>query len=300
MPRDPLLPLRALLESGALRIVYVLGVARSNSTLVCRLLGQMLDGAVYEPAVPNSADPTAHFAGTILAAYRDAAASRSLPVTLAVKDLSLFVEPATAALIAAHAAHVVVTIREPVAAHRSLFTQFRQEFGPLQRLDAIVWHPFEAWWMFTGFLTMAPRLHSIARGALPGQRMGPAAAALAGWTLESWRRLDTQLAVIDPARLTVLDAAQSRRAPDAATAVLAGIARRLMPEGRAPFIEREAHSRMASRSKWAAEARHSSAIAPPPAGQATQAPTALEQAIAERTGLTYRALLDSQANPLKR
>ncbi len=63
-----------LVRSGELRFVYVLGLARSSSTIVCRLLGARLDGAVYEPATPAALGRRRHFARTILKAYDGARA----------------------------------------------------------------------------------------------------------------------------------------------------------------------------------------------------------------------------------
>ena len=69
MNSDPVARLFALVDSGALRFVYVLGMARSSSTILCKLLGASLDGAVYEPATPAKLDRRLHYADTILKAY---------------------------------------------------------------------------------------------------------------------------------------------------------------------------------------------------------------------------------------
>ncbi|MEO6396077.1 MAG: hypothetical protein ABIO40_09235 [Devosia sp.] len=298
MRRDPLSRLHTLLESGELRLVHVIGVARSNSTLVCRLLGQQLDGAVYEPAVPSSIDPATNFARVILRAYSRARRTRPVPIVLAVKDISLFLTETQMALIARHAAHVVFTIRDPASAHASLVRQLQHEFNFWQRVDATVRQPFESLWMFISFLHSLPKFANFARTALPGIKMGLYRAGMAGWSLISWDRLMAQFAAIDPTRITVLDAAEMRRQPEAAAAELGRIARRLMPAGRQPMIELAAHTRMAPRSKWAAEAR-ASAFIKPAASAVAPASEPLIRAIAARADPAYRALLDSAANPLR-
>ncbi|MEQ1770710.1 MAG: hypothetical protein ABL879_12815 [Devosia sp.] len=297
--RDPLLPLTRLLESGDLRLVYVLGVARSNTTLVVRLLGEQLDGAVYEPTVPATLDPVGHFAHTVLRAYRKARATRSGTVTLAVKDISLFIEPSVEAFIAERASHVVITVRDPAEAHASLVKQFRHEFGFWQRFDAVVRQPFEALFMFIAFLFLVPRYGNLARSALPDTSAGRYRMAMAGWSLESWNKLTRQVAAIPPGRLTVLDARQMRNEPALAAAALTAIARSLMPAGRKPMIEVAAHSRMSSRSKWAAEARASAGIKPTNASAPVEAPDDVAAAVAAKSMPQYRALIDSAANPLR-
>ena len=42
---DPVARLADLVAAGQLRFVYVLGLARSGSTIVCRMVGAALDGA---------------------------------------------------------------------------------------------------------------------------------------------------------------------------------------------------------------------------------------------------------------
>ena len=217
---------------------------------------------------------------------------------LAVKDVSLFLSPLQMALIARYGSHVVFTIRDPASAHLSLVSQFRHEFGFWQRVDAVVRHPFEALWMFISFLRTLPHFAATARAALPGVAMGRYRAAMAGWSLISWDRIAEQFAGIDPARISVLDAAQMRNAPAATAAELTRIARALMPEGRRPFIEIAAHSRMSRRSKWAAEARASAAIKPAASAPAP-ADEPLTAAIAARADPIWRALRDSRANPLR-
>jgi hypothetical protein len=297
--RDSLETLDGLISNGDLRLVYVIGIARSNSTVVCRLLGERLDGVVYEPAGPAALDPAGHYARVLMGAYRKARKTRAGPVTLVVKDISLFLDETLFAFIAKHAAHVVFTIRDPQSAHQSLVRQFAQEFKPLQRVEAVVNEPFEALWMAVNFAVQVPRLSRLADTAHPGFAAPWYRRAMGGWTIESWRRLAAQFAALDPSRVTVLDAGETRGSPKLATQALAGIAQALMPRGRTPMIEAAAHSRMYKRSSWAAEARTSTSIKPlaskgePPSAQP------FETALCEGVDLIYRALLGSATNPLR-
>jgi hypothetical protein len=251
--------------------------------------------------VPAALDPLGHYARVIMSAYRKARKTRPGPIRLAVKDISLFIDEPIFAFIARHAAHIVFTIRDPEEAHRSLVRQFGHEFKPLQRADAVINEPFEALWMAVNFAVQVPRLARVADTAHPGFAAPWYRRAMGGWSLESWRKLGAQFASLDPARVTVLDADEMRRAPKAATEALAAIGRRLMPQGRAPMVEIPAHSRMYRRSKWAAEARVSTAIKPA-AVKAAAAPASqpFEAQLCDGVAPIYRALLASSANPLRR
>ncbi|HWA19648.1 MAG TPA: hypothetical protein VG757_11705 [Devosia sp.] len=298
--RDSLETLSGLVAHGDLRLVYVIGIARSNSTVVCRLLGERLDGVVYEPAVPAAPDPLGHYARVIMNAYRKARKTRTGPVSLVVKDISLFIDESIFRFIARHAAHVVFTIRDPAGAHQSLVRQFGQEFRPLQRADAVINEPFEALWMALSFAAEVPRLARLADSAHPGYGAPWYRQAMGGWTVESWRRLGAQFAALDPARVTVLDAAEMREAPRIATEALATIAQALMPAGRTPMIEVAAHSRMYRRSKWAAEARRSTAIKPLASRDDAAPVKDFEAQICGGVAPIYRALLASPTNPLRK
>jgi hypothetical protein len=298
--RDSLKTLSDLIQHGDLRLVYVIGIARSNSTVVCRLLGERLDGVVYEPAVTAAPDPHGHYARVIMSAYRKARKTRSGPISLVVKDISLFLDDVLFDFVRRHAAHVVFTIRDPASAHESLVRQFAQEFMPLQRVEAVINEPFEALWMAVSFAVEAPRLARLADAAHPGFGLPWYRKAMAGWTLESWQKLAAQLAALDPSRVTMLDAREMRRAPTLATDALVAVAAALAPQGRAPMIEVAAHSRMYRRSKWASEARASTSIKPNSAAMEAAAPGPFEAQLFGGLEPVYRALLASPANPLRR
>ena len=226
----------------------MISIARSNSTLVCRLLGERLDGVVYEPAVPSAIDPLGHYARVIMQAYRKARKTRTGPVSLVVKDISLFISDEIFAFIARHAEHVVLTVRDPAEAHHSLVRQFSHEFKPLQRVDAIINEPFEALWMAVNFAVEVPRLSRLASATHPDSEAPWYRKAMAGWTIESWRRhWRRNMRRSTPSRVTILDAGEMRRAPETATAALVAIAEAVQPEGRLPMVEVAAHSRMYKR-----------------------------------------------------
>jgi hypothetical protein len=278
-----------LIRSGQLRFVYVLGLARSSSTIVCRVLGGRLDGAVYEPATPAALDRRRHFARTILSAYDRARArvGEGRPVALAIKDLSLFLDDPAFEAVAARASHIVFTVREPAAQFASLRRQLAHEFSPLERVDAVLRHPFEALWMAGYFLVYGRRFIAEARAALgPGP---PHRLAMAGWNLRSYANLERQMALFD-VPTTLLDADTLRRDPARAEALLAAIAAPLAPVGPRANVEIAAHSRMLPRSKWAAEALSSPGIsagdpAPPPAP-----PDPLDAALLARNTAAYQRI----------
>lgn len=267
---DPVARLAALCDSGTLRFVYVVGVARSNSTVVCRVLGQELDGAVYEPATPVAMHLRNHHARVILKAYDAARAGKpgSALVLLAIKDLSLFLDDETFAFVLKYAAHVVFTVRDPLTQYPSLVTQFKTEFGIRNRVDALVRWPLETclfgYYMLTlgaGYVARAARRFGV-------QFSKALQLPIVGWNLTSWgnivRQFDRAQETLGGDRITVLDAGLMRLMPDAATAALREIAQALKGgQGRtATPVELAGHSRMFPDSAWAGEARHSNAIKP--------------------------------------
>lgn len=292
--------LQRLVDTGQLRFIYVVGVARSASTIVARRLGAALDGAVYEPATPATPSIHRHFAGTILKAYERARArvDRDGPVGLAIKDLSLFLDEPLQAFVHRNAAHLVVTVRDPAAQQASLRRQLGKEFAPLQRVDAIVRHPFEALWMFTHFLRLGPHYAALAAESMAGHRGNWVQRAVAGWNIESWTRMERLLVGVDPSRLSVLDAAALRSDPAGAEATLAAIARAIAPMGARAGVEIAGHSRMLPRSAWAREALHSTGIAAAeprrdPARAST--PGDWEEALLAITEPAYRRILAAGA-----
>lgn len=210
--QDPFARLTALCGQGHLRFVYVVGVARSNSTVVCKVLGERLDGAVYEPATPNSAHLRNHYAKTILDAYEAARVGKAEtePVLLAIKDLSLFLDAEGLAFVLAHAEHVVFTVRDPLTQFPSLVNQFKHEFSIGQRLDALVRYPVEV--CFLGYYAAVLGAGFVADAARTfGFSLGKSLLlTVAGWNLKSWRNVTAQfeaaLARLGPDRVSVLDA----------------------------------------------------------------------------------------------
>jgi hypothetical protein len=302
--RDPVAILSRLVTTGALNFVYVIGVARSNSTLVCRILGAQLDGAVYEPAMPVALAPPRQWAAVIVSAYEQARLSRAAtgPVMLAIKDLSLFVDAEAFRLIAAHAAHIVFTIRDPVSQYISLKQQFRHEFTLAQRLDALFHYPAEVGWLTVllfrlgpGMVREAARVCGLSLADIPEL-------AVAGWNLRSWSAIARQFEAVAAAdrggRVTVIDAGRMRARPEAAMAVLNGLAGDLAGGRRGSSLEIAGHSRMLPRSRWAAEALSSMTIKPAAeAGPATPSPIALR--LDAVVNPIYRRLLESSVSALR-
>ncbi|HZY68438.1 MAG TPA: hypothetical protein VFE52_07615 [Devosia sp.] len=281
-----------LVETGELKFVYVLGLARSSSTIVCRMLGTALDGAVFEPATPVSPDRRGHYARTILRAFGKArkAIGSDRPVSLAIKDLSLFLDDPLFLETAAAASHVVFTVREPVAQYASLRRQLAGEFAFAQRVDAVLRHPFEALWMAWYFVLCGRSFIAETRAALPGTTAPLHRLATAGWNLRSFVNMERQIEKLGvPA--TVLDAGWLRQDPAGAEALLRRIAAPIARRGRRADVEVPGHSRMLPRSRWAAEAlasRHITAAtgrtAPPPA------PDAFDAALLARVAEPYRRI----------
>lgn len=290
MHSAPLGRLTGLIESGQLRFVYVIGVARSNSTILCRLLGAALDGAVYEPATPAALDRRRHFARTILRAYDEARRQigPNRPVALAIKDLSLFLDDPAFAGIVGQAAHVVFSVRHPVAQQASLKRQLAQEFSFFQRVDAVVRYPFEALWMAWYFLVYGRRFIREASAVLGPVSGRLARLAMAGWNIESWRNMEACIAALAPVPFTVVDADALRRDPRSAQLLLDEVAASIAPTGRRAAVEVAGHSRMLPRSKWAAEALTSRALKPPaPAPAGTPSPDAFDAALLTVTEAAY-------------
>lgn len=290
MNSDPVARLFALVDSGALRFVYVLGMARSSSTILCKLLGASLDGAVYEPATPAKLDRRLHYADTILKAYDDARATvgPERPVTLAIKDLSLFVDEPDFTALVARAAHVVFSVRHPVAQQASLKRQLAQEFSIPQRIDAIVNHPHEALWMAWYFLVYGRQFVREASDLLGYRVTRLHRLAMAGWNLRSWHNMEAQIAALGATPKTLVDADELRRDPAAAEAMLKSIADTIAPAGPRASIEVSGHSRMLPRSKWAAEALSSTGIRPTATTTtSTAAPDEFDTALLAITSAAY-------------
>lgn len=255
--------LTSLARSGALRLVYVIGVARSNSTVVCRLLGQRLDGAVYEPAMPVTRTPLLHWAEIILSAYEQARATRpgSAPVALAVKDLSLFVSEPIFQFVRAHAAEIVLTIRDPLHQFPSLVNQMKHEFSVRNRIDAVLRNPIEVGWLAWYMLKLAPGWVRATQQLNGRNPLEIPLAAIGGWNLKSWSNIARHAAELGD-RVTILDAGLMRAFPDEASAILQAIAHRVAPHSPGSNLEIAAHTRMLPRSKWANEALASTTIKP--------------------------------------
>ncbi|WP_035872521.1 hypothetical protein [Cucumibacter marinus] len=262
--------LQSLVTSGRLRIAYVLAVPRSNSTLVCRLLGARLDGAVYEPAMPNSRDPMEHYGRTILTAYEQARAriEEDRPVTLVVKDLDGFIEQGHLDFIAENAHEVIFTIRDPGPQHLSLVNQFIHEFSPLQRLYAHTRYPVEHFWFTIHTLSWVKRYWRLAGRELGNIWRHPWRAAVAGFNFSSWRNqsnhLETLRERLGKDRITIFDAGVMRLMPKETEQMIDDIAHRLSNHAHPPgeILEVAGHSRMKRGSKWAAEARSAHAVKP--------------------------------------
>ncbi len=294
--------LSRLVESGQLRFVYVIGVARSSSTILCKMLGAALDGAVYEPATPAAFNRQRHFAATILKAYDRARRQigPGRPVALAIKDLSLFVDDPAFVSIMTRAAHVVFSIRHPVAQQASLKRQLAQEFSPLQRVDAVLRYPFEALWMAWYFLIYGRRFVREASALLGYAFVRLPRLAMAGWNLESWRNMEAQIEALGAVPITVLDADELRRNPQATETLLAAIAASIAPAGQRSAIEVPGHSRMLPRSKWAAEALASDGIKPAESPTPVPSPDSFDTTLLAVTEAAYgrvlRAGIDRLAN----
>ena len=291
--------LERLARDGDIRLGYVIGPARTNSTVVARLFGRHADAVIYEPALPVSPIGREHYARTLLAAYRRLRRQVvGRPVDLVVKDLSLFVDPGMLDFIDEHAARVVVTIREPAAQHASLVRQMRHEFSIPQRIDALMRYPVEVTMLLLAWIRLGPQFGRTAKRVLGPGVMGPAGRAIAGWNIESWQKLEAQLQRLScrTDRCTILDASQMRQAPDAAAAVLDDLAQQMGFCSKGTPLEIAAHSRMRPRSAWAQQALRSVRIEPQ-----SKLPTPVPPLPAPLTAALapiYRQLLADPRNPL--
>lgn len=286
-----------LVGAGQLRFVYVLGLARSGSTIVCRTIGAGLDGAVYEPATPARLDRGRHYAKTILKAYDEARrqVGNDRPIALAIKDLSLFIDDRRFLATLAQAAHLVVTVREPAAQQASLKALLAHEFSLWQRIEIIFRHPYEALGMAWYFLVYGRQFVREASllfgyGLLKMHRL-----AMAGWNLRSWRNLEAQLAGLCDMPVSVLDADAMRRDPADTEARLRRIASSVAPSGAPAHVEIAGHCRMLQRSKWAAEALSSTGIKAASGDQPKRPPPdALDSQLLAITEAAYKRVLGMQ------
>lgn len=271
---DPFAAIERLADEGALRVVYVLGVPRSNSTIVCRLIGEHLDGAVYEPALPNTGNPARHYAETILDAYDSAREhiGDGRPVALAIKDLDGFVTDRMFAFALDAAEHIVFTTRDPLMQHASLSRRFVDEFAPKHRFVTSLRHPVEEHHFLWNTVGLLPRFWRLTRNEL-GRGRQMLRAAVAGFNYLSWRAQASHLAAarrrLGSESVTIMDAALMRLDPDVTVAELAAIAEsaRDVPAEPAPAGlpgggEHAGHTRMTTESHWAREALASNSIKP--------------------------------------
>lgn len=261
MPQPSLRELESLVGRGELKFVYVFGVPRANTTVLCRLLGRRLHGAVYEPALPNSAFPGAAYPRKILSAYRAVRANlpHGEPVTLAIKDMSALMGPAERDFALEHAAHAVFAIREPALQHSSYSRQMLAEFTARNRVRAFAITPWESLMYGVHFSRRWPRYRRLAR-----ERLGLGWSAFrrmtaSGANLEFWDALAAHFAEANRRlpieRISVIDAGLSRLLPEAAEAELDAIVAPIAPAQRlvAP-LDFAGHTLMKTESAWAAEA----------------------------------------------
>ncbi|HUV32131.1 MAG TPA: hypothetical protein VMW31_01050 [Devosiaceae bacterium] len=270
---DPLAALCDLAAAGRLRLVYVLGVPRSNTTIVCRLLGRRLDGAVYEPAMPSARTPLRHYARAIKSVYAAARAAipDDRPVVLAVKDLDGFLNDEMFGFALAASCHMVFTTRDPALQYLSLERQFAKEFSPLHRVRSSLRHPVEQHWFFMHALRWLPRFWRLARAELGGG-LNPLRTAVAGFGYSSWRlqagHIARARAALGAESMTIFDAGLMRLFPaeanSALDAIAAACARSALGTELSDIgpLELESHSRMAANSHWARQARAGGGIAP--------------------------------------
>lgn len=297
--------IKMLADSGELRLVYVLGVPRSNSTVVCRLIGERLDGIVYEPAMPSSASPLRHYARLIRQAYDVAKAKTGdRGVVLAVKDLDGFVTDEMFDFILAAAEHIVFTIRDPAAQHPSLSRQFVEEFSLLYRIRSTLRHPIEQNFFLWHMTNWMPRFWQMAHEEL-GSGQQPLRAAVAGFNYASWRaqarHIESARRVLGEEGVTILDAGLSRLFPQETGEELAGIARSAGGGGAGSATEIAGHSRMERDSHWAGEARAGGKLKPLGGSDGTPFSDPDANEFARRVSATlYPQYLESFYDPLHR
>lgn len=267
LPRPELAELARQVRMGELRLIYVLGVPRANTTVLCRLIGRRLHGAVYEPALPNSAFPSSAYGAKILAAAD--LVRRQLPVgetaVLAVKDMSALMRPAERNFVLDHAAHLVFAIREPAAQHDSYARQMLMEFSAGNRLRAFLAAPWETTMYGLHFGRRLAAYRRLARERLGVGWQAFRRATAAGANIEFWQELSAHftmaLARVPAHRISVVDAGLSRLKPEAAEAELDSIAGPHLPDTRVEQpVDYAGHTMMKSASPWAGEAMRAERI----------------------------------------
>jgi hypothetical protein len=265
--------LQSLVSAGELRMLYIIGVPRSNTTVLGRILGRHLDGAVLEPAVPNTARPLRTYAERILEAFETArqTSGRRGPVTLAVKDISNFLGEPMLEFILTASAHIVFAIREPAAQYQSLARRMSMELESPDRYKRSMQTPAESFWMAVHFTRMWPDAWRQAPKRTDGGPRGYRRATASGTDVACWRALTRQFDAAATARkpdeITVIDAGLSRLFPDLAAAELATIAAGVSSEETlaAAGVEVAANSMMEASSHWATQAHAADRILPMPA-----------------------------------
>jgi hypothetical protein len=264
--------LQSLVSAGELRMLYIIGVPRSNTTVLGRILGRHLDGAVLEPAVPNTARPLRTYAARILEAFEAArrTADRHGPVTLAVKDISNFLSAPMLDFIVAASAHIVFAIREPAAQYQSLARRMSMELESPDRLKRSLQTPAESFWMAVHFTRMWPGAWRQAPRRTDGGPRGYRRATASGTDVACWRALTRQFDSVAAARRpderTVIDAGLSRLFPELAATELASLAAGVSAEETlaAAGVEIAANSMMQESSHWATKAHAADRILPMP------------------------------------
>lgn len=308
LPRPELVELARRVSRGELRLIYVLGVPRANTTVLCRLLGRRVHGAVYEPALPNSAFPSTAYGVKILAAAD--LVRRQLPAgetaVLAVKDMSALMRPAERDFVLDHSAHVVFAIREPVAQHDSYARQMLMEFSAGNRLRAFLAAPWETTMYGLHFGKRLVAYRRLARERLGVDWQVFRRATSAGANIEFWQELSAHFAMaltrLPVHRISVIDAGLSRLEPEAAEAELDAIAGPHMPGTRVERpVDYAGHTMMKSASPWAGEAmRAERMLAASPAPRAASPYKDFDSFLPKIAGSLYPIYLDLFFHPTHR
>lgn len=268
--------LQSLVSAGELRMLYIIGVPRSNTTVLGRILGRHLDGAVLEPAVPNTARPLRTYAERILEAFEAArrTSRHEGPIALAVKDISNFLSAPMLDFILTESAHVVFAIREPATQYQSLARRMSMELESPDRYKRSLQTPAESFWMAVHFTRMWPDAWRQAPKRTDGGPRGYRRATASGTDVACWRALTGQFAAASarrrPEEITVIDAGLSRLFPDLAGAELATVAASVRSKEAltAAGVEVAANSMMEASSHWATQAHAADRILPmPPEGE---------------------------------
>lgn len=308
MARADLNELSRRIRQGELRLVYVLGVPRANTTVLCRLIGRRLHGAVYEPALPNSAFPGSAYGAKILAAANLVRAQ--LPAgdvaVLAVKDMSALMRPVERTFVLEHAEHLVFAIREPVAQHDSYARQMLVEFSAGNRLRAFVTAPWETTMYGLHFGKRLAAYRQLARKRLGVDWKVFRRATSAGANIEFWEELrahfEAALARLPADRISVIDAGLSRLAPEAAEIELDAITASLAPQKRIGRpVDYAGHTMMKSASPWAGEAmRAERMLAAEPRRPAASPYKDFDEFLPKIAGTLYPIYLDLFFHPTHR